>query len=131
MPGFKLGETITRGNTMVRKSLLVMSLALVFILGGASNAFAREYADIYMDSTRDSMEKADVKAVLFPHWFHRIRFKCKVCHEDIFKMKRGSNNISMRRIMEGEACGVCHNGQIAWEALYCERCHSTEFEPRQ
>jgi len=91
---------------------------------------AREYADIYMDLTRDSMEKAGVKAVVFPHWFHRIRFKCKVCHENIFIMKKGFNNISMRRIMEGEVCGVCHNGQIAWEALYCERCHSAEFEPK-
>ena len=116
---------------MVRKSALVILLALIFILGGASNAVAREYADIYMDSTGDSMKKADVKAVVFPHWFHRIRFKCKVCHEDIFKMKRGANNITMRRIMEGEVCGVCHNGQIAWEALYCERCHSAEFEPRR
>ena len=116
---------------MVRKSLLVMLLATVFALGGASTAVAREYADLVLDRTRDSMQKAGVKAVLFPHWFHRIRFKCKVCHEDIFKMKRGANGITMRRIMEGQDCGVCHNGQIAWEALYCERCHSTDFEPKQ
>jgi len=116
---------------MTRKTMLAVLLAMAFILGGASTAVAREYADIYMDSTRSSMEKAGVKAVIFPHWFHRIRFKCKVCHENIFIMKRGHNNISMRRIMEGEACGVCHNGQIAWEALYCERCHAGEFEPQQ
>ncbi len=116
---------------MTRKTLLATLLVMAFVLGGASTAVAREYADIYMDSTRSSMEKADVKAVIFPHWFHRIRFKCKVCHENIFIMKRGANSVSMRRIMEGEACGVCHNGQIAWEALYCERCHTAEFEPKQ
>ncbi|MCF6354486.1 MAG: hypothetical protein L3J26_05190 [Candidatus Polarisedimenticolaceae bacterium] len=116
---------------MTRKILLVMLLVVTSVLGGASTAVAREYADIYMDSTRSSMEKADVKAVIFPHWFHRIRFKCKVCHENIFIMKQGQNSISMRRIMEGEACGVCHNGQIAWEALYCERCHTAEFRPKQ
>ncbi len=116
---------------MTRKTLLATLLVMAFVLGGASTTVAREYADIYMDSTRSSMEKADVKAVIFPHWFHRIRFKCKVCHENIFIMKRGANSVSMRRIMEGEACGVCHNGQIAWEALYCERCHTAEFEPKQ
>ena len=116
---------------MTRKILLMVLLVMAFILGGASTAVAKEYADIYMDSTRSSMEKANVKAVIFPHWFHRIRFKCKVCHENIFIMKQGQNNISMRRIMEGEACGVCHNGQIAWEALYCERCHSADFKPKQ
>jgi len=116
---------------MTRKIMLATLLAVALILGGTSTASAREYADIYMDSTRSSMEKAGVKAVVFPHWFHRIRFKCKVCHENIFIMKRGQNNISMRRIMEGEACGVCHNGQIAWEALYCERCHAGDFKPQQ
>ncbi len=114
-----------------RKTLLATLLVAASILGGGTTAMAREYADIYMDATRSSMEKADVKAVIFPHWFHRIRFKCKVCHENIFIMKRGGNSISMRRIMEGEACGVCHNGQIAWEALYCDRCHVADFEPRQ
>ncbi|VAX10643.1 hypothetical protein MNBD_GAMMA26-2390 [hydrothermal vent metagenome] len=116
---------------MIHKFFFSIWLILMLIVGGASSVSAREYADIYMDSTRESMEKADVKAVLFPHWFHRIRFKCKVCHENIFIMKRGHNNVSMRRIMEGEACGVCHNGQIAWEALYCERCHSAEFEVKK
>ena len=116
---------------MTRTTTLMTILVITLVLGGASTAVAREYADIYMDSTRSSMEKANVKAVIFPHWFHRIRFKCKVCHENIFIMKRGQNNISMRRIMEGEACGVCHNGQIAWEALYCERCHAAEFRPQQ
>ncbi len=116
---------------MTRKIILLILLVMAFIFGGASTAFAKEYADIYMDSTRSSMEKAGVKAVVFPHWFHRIRFKCKVCHENIFIMKAGENNISMRRIMEGEACGVCHNGQIAWEALYCERCHAGEFQPKK
>ncbi len=114
-------------STIILTTILVIAL----MLGGVSTVAAREYADIYMDATRSSMEKANVKAVIFPHWFHRIRFKCKVCHENIFIMKQGQNNISMRRIMEGEACGVCHNGQIAWEALYCERCHSAEFKPKQ
>jgi len=92
-----------------------------------STGAAREYGDIYMDSKRASMQKAEVKAVLFPHWFHRIRYKCKVCHEEIFVMKKGGNDISMRSIMNGKACGSCHNGLVAWEPLYCDRCHSVDF----
>ena len=114
---------------MFRGAFLTLTMSLVILLVTAPSAYALEYADITLDKTRDSMEKAGVKAVVFPHWFHRIRFKCKVCHENIFIMKKGANNMSMRRIMEGEACGVCHNGQIAWEALYCDRCHTTEFQP--
>ncbi len=112
----------------VRGGLLV-SLVTVFFLFVSSAAEAREYGDIYMDSTLESMAKADVGAVVFPHWFHRIRYKCKVCHEQIFVMQKGANNITMNDIMEGKACGTCHNGQIAWEALECKRCHSAELTP--
>jgi len=107
----------------------LLSLVAVFFLFVNSVAEAKEYGDIYMDSTLDSMAKADVGAVIFPHWFHRIRYKCKVCHEQIFVMRKGANNITMNEIMDGKACGTCHNGQIAWEALECKRCHSAELTP--
>ena len=80
-----------------------------------------EYGDIIMN--RES-EKAEMPPVVFPHWFHRIRFKCKVCHDDIFVMKAGANEVTMIKIIKGEFCGKCHNGRIAWAPLYCDRCHS-------
>lgn len=80
-----------------------------------------EYGDIVMN--RES-EKAEMPPVIFPHWFHRIRFKCKVCHDDIFAMKAGANDVTMIKIIKGEYCGKCHNGRIAWAPLYCDRCHS-------
>lgn len=80
-----------------------------------------EYGDIVMN--RES-EKAEMPPVIFPHWFHRIRFKCKVCHDDIFVMKAGANEVTMIKIIKGEYCGKCHNGRIAWAPLYCDRCHS-------
>ena len=83
-----------------------------------------EYGDVVLNSKSSSMRKAGVKPVVFPHWFHRIRFKCKVCHEDIFIIKKGANDINMSKIMRGQYCGKCHNGLIAWEPLYCDRCHS-------
>lgn len=104
-----------------------------FLLSAATATFAvlllvpsasGEYGDVVLDSKKESMAKAGVGPVVFPHWFHRIRFKCKVCHEDIFVMQRGANNVSMKEIVQGRSCGVCHNGIVAWEPLYCERCHA-------
>ena len=63
--------------------------------------------------------------MVFPHWFHRIRFQCKVCHADLgFAFKAGGNDINMLRIFDGEYCGACHNGQIAWGVENCVLCHS-------
>ena len=109
---------------MKRRGLLILLAALIcWGLTAATPGFA-EYGDIVLNSKVDSMKEASVNPVLFPHWFHRIRFKCKVCHEDIFKMQKGANDINMTAIMNGEFCGKCHNGLVAWEALYCDRCHS-------
>ncbi len=80
-----------------------------------------EYGDIVMNR---EAEKAEMPPVIFPHWFHRIRFKCKVCHDDIFVMKAGANEVTMIKIIKGQYCGKCHNGRIAWAPLYCDRCHS-------
>jgi c(7)-type cytochrome triheme protein len=62
---------------------------------------------------------------VFPHWIHRIRFKCYACHPTIFEMKAGANAITMDEIREGKFCGTCHNGKIAWEVSFdtCNRCH--------
>ncbi len=103
--------------------VFVSAVAVGMLFSGQSHA---EYGDIVLDRKMDSMKKANVKPVVFPHWFHRIRFKCKVCHEDIFIIKKGANDINMQAIMEGKFCGRCHNGLTAWEPLYCDRCHSYE-----
>ena len=86
-----------------------------------------EYGDIILNKTADAMREAEVDDVIFPHWFHRIRFRCSVCHESIFKIEAGANDISMSAITEEKKqCGVCHDGLVAWEPLECERCHSLE-----
>ncbi len=61
----------------------------------------------------------------FPHWVHRIRYKCYACHPAVFEMKAGANAITMDAIREGKFCGACHNGKIAWEVGFdtCNRCH--------
>ncbi len=81
-----------------------------------------EYADVVIN--RQS-EKNGMRPVVFPHWFHRIRFRCKVCHAELgFKMRAGSNPITMTDIIDGKFCGACHNNDIAWSPENCDLCHS-------
>ncbi len=64
-------------------------------------------------------------AAVFPHWFHRIRFKCSACHPAVFRMESGANPVSMDGIGAGEWCGRCHNGHTAWIPGFhnCNHCH--------
>lgn len=62
---------------------------------------------------------------VFPHWIHRIRYKCYTCHPALFEMKAGANTVTMDEIMASKFCGACHNGEIAWGVAFdtCSRCH--------
>ena len=102
---------------------LAVSASIFSIAGLLSTATTSkaEYGDITLNHYA---EKAGMPPVVFPHWFHRIRFKCKVCHPNIFEMKQGANDITMVKIVKGDFCGKCHNGRIAWPPIYCDRCHS-------
>lgn len=75
---------------------------------------------------KDEMNTKGLSPVIYPHWIHRSFFRCKVCHEDIFIKKRKANDITQTKITEGKLCGVCHNGQISFNAgaeENCGRCH--------
>ena len=68
-----------------------------------------------------------MRPVVFPHWFHRVRFRCKVCHADLgFQFKAGGDQINMLKIIDGQYCGACHNGEIAWSVENCNLCHSAK-----
>jgi len=96
--------------------LLVVSL---FLTSGIVRA---EYGDVLINNYSDD---AGMRPVVFPHWFHRIRFRCKVCHADLgFKFQAGGNDINMLKIIDGEYCGACHNGEVAWSVESCDICHS-------
>jgi len=95
--------------------------ALLLLLAWAWPAHA-EYADVVLN---EAAEKGGVRPVVFPHWFHRIRFRCKVCHSELgFKMRAGANEVLMTDIIDGKFCGMCHNGQVAWSVDRCDLCHS-------
>ncbi len=112
----------TRG---IRPTLVLALLALVFGLLFIDVGDARaEYGDVVINNYSDA---AGMRPVIFPHWFHRVRFRCKVCHADLgFKFKAGGNEINMVKIIDGQFCGACHNGDIAWSVENCNLCHSAK-----
>ena len=104
----------------------LLALLLVLFAGGTAWLYAdraeAEYGDVVINNFSDG---AGMRPVVFPHWFHRIRFRCKVCHADLgFKFKAGGNEINMVKIIDGQFCGACHNGNIAWGVENCNVCHS-------
>lgn len=102
--------------------LLSVACALVLMAGFAAVPARAEYGDVVLNKRA---EKEGMRPAVFPHWFHRIRFRCKVCHHELgFKMRAGANDVLMADIIEGRFCGMCHNGQIAWGAENCDLCHS-------
>lgn len=97
---------------------IMLVLLLLFIVD-ESHA---EYADVVLNKNSD---KEGVRPVIFSHWFHRIRYQCRVCHQELgFEMRAGSNNVTMEGIIDGKFCGACHNGETAWSVDNCDLCHS-------
>ena len=81
----------------VGASLLI--LVFIFLDFGTINSVHAEYGDLVLN---ENAEKEGMPPVVFPHWFHRIRFRCKVCHADLgFKFKAGGSGINMLKIIDG------------------------------
>jgi c(7)-type cytochrome triheme protein len=113
---------VQMSHLSVTRITSVFYATLIFLSLSVFNNAAAEYGDIVINNYSDN---AGMRPPIFPHWFHRIRFQCKVCHADIgFKFKAGGDDINMNKIINGQFCGVCHNGEIAWSVENCELCHS-------
>lgn len=111
---------MSRTRHLLRRAGTLVFAALMLV-GGTLESRA-EYADVVINR---QAEKNGMRPVVFPHWFHRIRFRCKVCHAELgFKMRAGTNTITMTDIIEGRFCGACHNNDIAWSPENCDLCHS-------
>ena len=109
----KLGKIVGRAP-------LVVAACLSFFF--STSGVRAEYGDVVINNHAAA---AGMRPVIFPHWFHRMRFTCKVCHTDLgFKFQAGSSEINMSKIMDGKFCGACHNGEIAWGVENCNTCHS-------
>ena len=109
-------------HTLVRRVWSLFALGAFACVLLATPAARAEYGDVVINNYADG---AGVRPVVFPHWFHRVRFRCKVCHSDLgFKFKAGGNEINMLKIIDGQFCGACHNGSVAWSVENCDLCHS-------
>ncbi len=75
---------------------------------------------------------ADLPPARFPHWVHRIRYRCTACHPGLFDTRAGADTVTMDMISEGQACGSCHNGRDAFSGGFgeCHRCHVSEPAPQ-
>lgn len=105
------------------RRLLPMAALALSAAFAAAPAMA-EYGDVVINNYSDA---AGMRPVVFPHWFHRVRFRCKVCHADLgFQFKAGGNQINMLKIIDGQFCGACHNGELAWAVENCNLCHSAK-----
>ena len=103
---------------------LLAALSLAALLGAVALDVRAEYGDVVINNYSDA---AGMRPVVFPHWFHRIRYRCKVCHADLgFKFKAGGNEINMVKVIDGQFCGACHNGEVAWNVENCNMCHSAK-----
>ena len=75
----------------------LMRLAAGFFLlalhAGIPEPARAEYGDVVINNYSDA---AGVRPAVFPHWFHRVRFRCKVCHSDLgFKFKERASRESL------------------------------------
>jgi c(7)-type cytochrome triheme protein len=106
---------------MTRTLVLAALLALLATLAPVDSGLAVD-GDIVFGR---QAQPGGTPPATFPHWVHRIRFKCYACHPAIFEMKAGANKITMDAIQAGKFCGACHNGTTAWEVSFdtCNRCH--------
>ena len=109
-------------NWLMRMAILMAVIGAALILSMVARGARAEYGDVVINNYSDA---AGIRPVVFPHWFHRMRFRCKVCHSDLgFKFAAGGNDINMLKVIDGQFCGACHNGGIAWAVENCELCHS-------
>ena len=66
--------------------------------------------------------------VVFSHETHTPKNpKCTDCHTKIFKTAKGQRSTpKMADMNNGQSCGTCHNGKVAFsvkEQANCEKCH--------
>ena len=110
-----------------------MLMCLLMLLCSATTE-AEAPGDVHyerrMDDSGDSVEATSglsaFPPAVFPHWIHRINYRCDACHDDLFEMKRGGTPVSMDLMREGKVCGACHNGETAFGSEFetCNRCHA-------
>jgi c(7)-type cytochrome triheme protein len=107
-------------KTMRMRSWVLSFLLLLFIVP----AMGAAPGDLLYER-EDKSEIIAFPPSVFPHWIHRINYRCDACHDSLFEMKRGATPVTMELIGKGEVCGACHDGVLAFDDSFqnCARCH--------
>lgn len=120
--------------------LLLLSGVVALPLGGQTFGVKKrtpkpsEYGNVVM---ANHAARVDSDPVLFPHWLHRARYTCRLCHVDLgFAMTADATGVTEVDNQNGLYCGACHNGSEAFASEEpggegemvenCDRCHSGE-----
>ena len=105
--------------------LFSLSLAVaVLAVASPMPASSAERGSVVLPRVQQD-EGSEYPPATFSHSVHRYQYKCHVCHDAIFKMKKGTNKVTMQEIENGKFCGTCHNDTIAFGTNFdsCQRCH--------
>ena len=105
--------------------VVLLAAALVALLLSSIEPGVAAPGDVIFERQSETPGDGSFEPAVFPHWVHRIRYRCDTCHPRIFAMNPGTANITMDMIGRGEACGECHNGRTAFGVDFqnCSRCH--------
>ena len=109
----------------MRQAAFWLCLLLSASLLAPFNVAAEQGDIVFVRKGKEATEAKEYPPATFPHFAHRMQFKCFVCHDAIFEMKAGANAVTMDKVSAGKFCGVCHNETIAFGPTFesCQRCH--------
>lgn len=86
-----------------------------------------QYGNLLITRSSATTEKP---SVIFSHWRHRILYTCRVCHFELgFEMKVNTTEITEEGNKNGEFCGACHDGKVAFGHTEenCSKCHTGDI----
>jgi len=111
-----------------RLGAALFAIAGLTLAGGG--AVYGALGDLVFERKGEVEGSASFPPAVFPHWVHRARFRCYVCHPARFEMQQGANAVTMDAIRQGQFCGACHDGKVAFNVSFqnCTRCHRKPAE---
>lgn len=114
---------------MTKKAAAVFLILTSLTLAGGGAVYGA-LGDLVFERKGGAPGSEGILPAVFPHWVHRVRYRCYACHPKPFEMQQGANPITMNTIKQGQFCGACHNGQIAFNVEFqtCARCHKAPAE---
>ena len=106
---------------MTKGIMAIVVLALLAMIGKASAVPSGKTLQFAGDNSPGK--------VIFDGKIHADNgLKCKECHADIFKMKKGAEKITKADHETGKFCFSCHKGTKAFSpANNCKKCHKKKW----